>query len=43
MKYYAYDERYFVAERSTGTRLTILKTTLNELFDTLSAAAQAGE
>ncbi|MBE5041065.1 DUF4340 domain-containing protein [Ructibacterium gallinarum] len=39
MKYYEYDERYYVAERSTGTRLTVLKTTLNELFGTLSAAA----
>ena len=38
MKYYDYNERYYVAERSTGTRLTILKTTLNELFGTLDAA-----
>ncbi len=33
LKFYEYNERYYIAKRSSGQCLTVLKTTLNELFD----------
>lgn len=35
MKYYDYNERFYIAERSNGQRFTVLKTTLSDLFETL--------
>ncbi len=37
-RYFAYDERYYLAERSDGKCFTVLKSTLNDLFSTLDAA-----
>ena len=36
MKYYDFDERFYIAERSNGKRFTVLKTTLTDLFNLLS-------
>ena len=35
-KYYDFDERFYIAERSNGKRLTVLKTTLTDLFNMLN-------
>lgn len=40
-RYYNYDERYYLAERSSGQQFTVLKSTLNDLFATLDANASA--